>query len=49
VGYGSFNAIDNKKVNYIVVVSFTEGGNHNINHPELIEKVNVVSNTPRHG
>ena len=38
-----------KKVNYIVVVSFTEGGNHNINHPELIEKVNVVSNTPRHG
>jgi hypothetical protein len=49
VGYGSFNAIDNKKVNYIVVVSFTEGGNHNINHPELIDKVNVVSNTPCYG
>ena len=34
---------------YIVVVSFTEGGNHNINQPEVTDKVNVVSSTPRHG
>ena len=34
---------------YIVVVSFAEGRNHNINHPEVTDKVNVVSSTPRHG
>jgi hypothetical protein len=34
---------------YIVVVNFTERRNHNINHPELIDKVNVVSSTPCHG
>ena len=38
-----------KKINYIVVVTFTEGGNYKINQPELIDKVNVVSSTPRHG
>ena len=32
-----------------MVERFTEGGNHNINQPELTDKVNVVSNTPRHG
>ena len=39
----------NKKFNNIVEVSFIEGGNHNINHPEVTDKVNVVSNTPRDG
>ena len=31
-----------KKINHIVVVTFTEGGNYKINQPELIDKVNVV-------